>query len=109
MCVIKVPIILIGFAALGGATIPPVMSAWIAVFILPLNSAINPVIYTMSAIQCGKYEKIEHVSDLFDSMSIICRKSRHSRQSSYARSTSMSMASGSNVTSFREKSKPNNG
>ena len=51
------PIILIGFAALGGATIAPEASAWIAVFILPLNSAINPVLYTMSAIDCGRCVK----------------------------------------------------
>ena len=51
---LQVPIILIGFAALGGATIAPEASAWIAVFILPLNSAINPVLYTMSAIDCGR-------------------------------------------------------
>ncbi|KAK2157989.1 hypothetical protein LSH36_179g02007 [Paralvinella palmiformis] len=43
-----VPIILIGFAALGGARIPPQVSAWIAVFILPLNSAMNPLLYTIS-------------------------------------------------------------
>ena len=47
------PIILIGFAALAGAKIPPEVSAWIAVFILPLNSAVNPLLYTISAIECG--------------------------------------------------------
>ena len=46
----QVPIIIIGFAALGGATIAPVVSAWIAVFILPLNSAVNPLLYTISTI-----------------------------------------------------------
>ncbi|KAI0227369.1 hypothetical protein LSAT2_022198, partial [Lamellibrachia satsuma] len=45
-----VPIILIGFASLGGVYVPPQVSAWIAVFILPLNSAVNPLIYTISAI-----------------------------------------------------------
>ncbi|XP_052762517.1 G-protein coupled receptor GRL101-like isoform X2 [Mya arenaria] len=43
-----VPIILLGFASLGGARIPTEVFAWVAVFILPLNSAINPVLYTIS-------------------------------------------------------------
>ncbi|KAI0232930.1 hypothetical protein LSAT2_016795 [Lamellibrachia satsuma] len=47
-----VPIILIGFAALGGVVVPPQVSAWIAVFALPLNSAVNPLLYTISAINC---------------------------------------------------------
>ncbi|CAD5116857.1 DgyrCDS5699 [Dimorphilus gyrociliatus] len=52
-----VPIILIGFAALGGVQIPAVVSAWIAVFVLPLNSAMNPILYTFSAMDCGKKKK----------------------------------------------------
>nr|XP_006819774.1 PREDICTED: G-protein coupled receptor GRL101-like [Saccoglossus kowalevskii] len=43
-----VPIILLGFASLGGAVIPPRVYAWVAVFVLPLNSAINPLLYTIS-------------------------------------------------------------
>ncbi|XP_046578540.1 G-protein coupled receptor GRL101-like [Haliotis rubra] len=43
-----VPIILLGFASLGGAHVPSQVYAWIAVFVLPLNSAINPVLYTIS-------------------------------------------------------------
>ncbi|XP_076437604.1 G-protein coupled receptor GRL101-like [Babylonia areolata] len=43
-----VPIILLGFASLGGARSSNDVYAWIAVFVLPLNSAINPVLYTIS-------------------------------------------------------------
>ncbi|XP_069137842.1 G-protein coupled receptor GRL101-like [Argopecten irradians] len=43
-----VPIILLGFASLADARVPPQVYAWIAVFVLPLNSAINPVLYTIS-------------------------------------------------------------
>ncbi|KAK6167360.1 hypothetical protein SNE40_021407 [Patella caerulea] len=43
-----VPIILLGYASLGGASIPKQVYAWVAVFVLPLNSAINPVLYTIS-------------------------------------------------------------
>ncbi|KAL8609515.1 hypothetical protein ACOMHN_009417 [Nucella lapillus] len=42
------PIILLGFASLGGTRSSNEVYAWIAVFVLPLNSAINPVLYTIS-------------------------------------------------------------
>ncbi|XP_046393061.1 G-protein coupled receptor GRL101-like isoform X2 [Ischnura elegans] len=42
------PIILLGVASLGGVTVPPQVFAWVAVFVLPLNAAINPVLYTLS-------------------------------------------------------------
>ncbi|XP_068081726.1 G-protein coupled receptor GRL101-like [Anabrus simplex] len=42
------PIILLGALSLGGVTIPPQVFAWVAVFVLPLNAAVNPVLYTLS-------------------------------------------------------------
>ncbi|XP_069171358.1 G-protein coupled receptor GRL101 isoform X3 [Procambarus clarkii] len=42
------PIILLGVVSLAGATIPPQVFAWVAVFVLPLNAAINPLLYTVS-------------------------------------------------------------
>uniref|UniRef100_T1IT58 G-protein coupled receptors family 1 profile domain-containing protein n=1 Tax=Strigamia maritima TaxID=126957 RepID=T1IT58_STRMM len=42
------PIILLGILSLSGVTVPPQVFAWIAVFVLPLNAAINPVLYTLS-------------------------------------------------------------
>ncbi|XP_069184939.1 G-protein coupled receptor GRL101 isoform X2 [Procambarus clarkii] len=42
------PIIFLGIASLCGVTIPPRVFSWIAVFVLPLNAAINPVLYTLS-------------------------------------------------------------
>lgn len=44
------PIILLGIVSLFGVPIPPGVFAWIAVFVLPLNSALNPVVYTMSGV-----------------------------------------------------------
>ncbi|XP_022091156.1 G-protein coupled receptor GRL101-like [Acanthaster planci] len=41
------PIILLGVASLGGANIPNEVYAWIAVFVLPVNSAVNPMLYTL--------------------------------------------------------------
>jgi hypothetical protein len=41
-----VPVIILKLLEFRGLTIPPEVSAWTAVFILPLNSAINPFLYT---------------------------------------------------------------
>nr|XP_024218051.1 G-protein coupled receptor GRL101-like [Halyomorpha halys] len=43
-----VPIIILGVVSLAGFTVPPQVFAWVAVFILPLNAAVNPVLYTLS-------------------------------------------------------------
>lgn len=43
-----IPIIIIGIASLLGMKASPVVYAWVAVFVLPLNSALNPVLYTIS-------------------------------------------------------------
>ena len=43
------PIIIMGLlSATGAAKIPADMYAWTAVFILPLNSSLNPYLYTFS-------------------------------------------------------------
>ncbi|XP_047106364.1 G-protein coupled receptor GRL101-like [Schistocerca piceifrons] len=42
------PIICLGILSLAGMTVPPQVYAWIAVFVLPLNAAINPILYTIS-------------------------------------------------------------
>lgn len=40
----------VGILALSGHHVPPEVYAWAAVFILPINSALNPILYTFSAI-----------------------------------------------------------
>nr|XP_027208488.1 G-protein coupled receptor GRL101-like [Penaeus vannamei] len=42
------PIILLGIVSLAGVRIPPQVFAWVAVFVLPLNAAVNPLLYTLS-------------------------------------------------------------
>jgi hypothetical protein len=37
-----------GFLAMSGVEIPGDVYAWSIVFILPINSAINPILYTIS-------------------------------------------------------------
>ena len=43
-----IPIIIIGIASLLGMQAPPDVYAWVAVFVLPFNSALNPILYTIS-------------------------------------------------------------
>ena len=50
-CLCWMPIIILSCIALNGVFIPPVISAWVAVFILPLNPALNPFLYTFSLIK----------------------------------------------------------
>ncbi|XP_077989816.1 uncharacterized protein LOC144444277, partial [Glandiceps talaboti] len=50
-----VPITVMGILALTDAvTIPGIVYAWTAVFILPFNSAMNPILYTISTINFKK-------------------------------------------------------
>ena len=51
------PVILLSILALNNISIPPVVSAWVAVFVLPLNSAVNPILYTLSTITLKKKAK----------------------------------------------------
>ncbi|KAL4221448.1 hypothetical protein ACF0H5_019705 [Mactra antiquata] len=44
------PICCMGMMAMSGKVIPGEVYAWSAVFILPVNSALNPVLYTLTAI-----------------------------------------------------------
>lgn len=41
------PTIILGFIALAGIALPAAVYSWIAVLVLPVNSAINPMIYTI--------------------------------------------------------------
>ncbi|XP_043203407.1 G-protein coupled receptor GRL101-like [Amphibalanus amphitrite] len=45
------PIIALGIASLCGVRVPPQIYAWVAVFVLPLNAAVNPLLYTLSTVQ----------------------------------------------------------
>lgn len=45
------PMIIIEFLSLFGVPIPTIVYSWIAVTVLPINSAINPLIYTIPSIK----------------------------------------------------------
>ena len=52
-----VPIIMLSVVAITGTRIPAEVSAWVAVIILPLNSALNPILYTIASIDCSRKKK----------------------------------------------------
>lgn len=47
------PIIMMGLMAMSGMRVPGKAYAWTAVFVLPLNSATNPLIYTIASLRRG--------------------------------------------------------
>ncbi|KAH8415309.1 hypothetical protein KR222_002744, partial [Zaprionus bogoriensis] len=47
-CACWLPIIVVKIAALSGCVISPDLYAWLAVLVLPVNSALNPVLYTLT-------------------------------------------------------------
>lgn len=48
-CLCWIPIVVIKIIALLSVPISPTIYAWVIVFILPINSALNPIIYTLAA------------------------------------------------------------
>ncbi|XP_023931515.1 G-protein coupled receptor GRL101-like [Lingula anatina] len=52
------PVVLLGFLSMANVPIAPQVSNWVAVFVMPFNSAINPYLYTLANVKlCGKKEK----------------------------------------------------
>ncbi|XP_058455658.1 relaxin receptor 2-like isoform X1 [Malaya genurostris] len=50
-CLCWMPVIVVKLIALGGVHISPSLYAWLAVLVLPVNSALNPVLYTLTTAQ----------------------------------------------------------
>ncbi|XP_058055872.1 relaxin receptor 2-like [Anopheles bellator] len=50
-CVCWMPVIVVKLVALAGYEISPSLYAWLAVLVLPVNSALNPVLYTLTTAQ----------------------------------------------------------
>ena len=66
-CMCWFPLIFVAFLSLGGVQIDPQVSKWMTVFILPLNSAVNPFLYTLSMIgqtkKKNKMKKMKYSTD----------------------------------------------
>ena len=81
------PIVLMGILSLtGAAVIPPTVYVWIAVFVLPINSSLNPYLYTISSLDLK--DRKERFSSLSTKSS--CPHCKHNR-STNSKSDSQTM------------------
>ncbi|XP_050069313.1 relaxin receptor 2 [Anopheles maculipalpis] len=80
-CVCWMPVIVVKLVALAGYEISPSLYAWLAVLVLPINSALNPVLYTLTTAQfkqqlarfcytlpCGAHTEYDSAIDSRNSM-----------------------------------------
>ncbi|XP_040163222.1 relaxin receptor 2-like [Anopheles arabiensis] len=80
-CVCWMPVIVVKLVALAGYEISPSLYAWLAVLVLPINSALNPVLYTLTTAQfkqqlarfcyslpCGAHPEYDSAIDSRNSM-----------------------------------------
>jgi len=80
------PIIALGIVSLFGVQIPSQVFAWIAVFVLPLNAAVNPTLYTLSGLTFAAKKANSHSPQ---TMSTVIRMSvRHNNNGSLKHKTS---------------------
>lgn len=49
-----VPVLILELLSLRGMVLAPEVSAWIAVFVLPVNASVNPYLYTLSALKSNR-------------------------------------------------------
>lgn len=59
------PIIILGLLAIFGVPISASVYSWIAVFILPVNSAVNPIIYTLVHFKPNLFKRKESMKNTF--------------------------------------------
>lgn len=82
-CLCWIPIVVIKIMALANVSISSSIYGWLVVFIIPINSALNPIIYTLAAptslrsAVCRFFERICYKLDL-----IISGETNYSSQSS---------------------------
>ncbi|XP_072025436.1 uncharacterized protein [Amphiura filiformis] len=95
------PIVLMGILSLtGAAVIPPTVYAWIAVFVLPINSSLNPYLYTISSLDLK-----DKISELSYSGNKSCPHCKH-RNSSKSENYSMDTYKAAVVTNTTQTSTP---
>lgn len=90
-CLCSIPIVVIKVMALANVSISASIYGWLVVFIIPINSALNPILYTLAAPNlfrdavCRLFERLCYRIDLITAGS--ARESNYSSQSSSAGST----------------------
>lgn len=92
-CLCSIPIVVIKVMALANVSISASIYGWLVVFIIPINSALNPILYTLAAPNlfrdavCRLFERLCYKIDLITAGS--ARGSNYSSQSSSTGSTHM--------------------
>lgn len=71
-CLCWLPIVVIKIIAFTSLTINSVTYAWVVVFILPINSAINPILYTMAAPTEMRKRLLKQMTQVVSKMSCGC-------------------------------------
>ncbi|KAH8289847.1 hypothetical protein KR054_011873, partial [Drosophila jambulina] len=95
-CACWLPIIVVKVAALSGCEISPDLYAWLAVLVLPVNSALNPVLYTLTT--AAFKQQLRRYCHTLPSCSLLNNETRSQTQTAYESGLSVSLAHlGSNV------------
>nr|XP_016924234.1 relaxin receptor 2 [Drosophila suzukii] len=89
-CACWLPIIVVKVAALSGCQISPDLYAWLAVLVLPVNSALNPVLYTLTT--AAFKQQLRRYCHTLPSCSLMNNETRSQTQTAYESGLSVSLA-----------------
>ncbi|XP_030378868.1 relaxin receptor 2 [Scaptodrosophila lebanonensis] len=89
-CACWLPIIVVKLAALSGCVISPDLYAWLAVLVLPVNSALNPVLYTLTT--AAFKQQLRRYCHTLPSCSLVNNETRSQTQTAYESGLSVSLA-----------------
>ncbi|XP_017012955.2 relaxin receptor 2 [Drosophila takahashii] len=89
-CACWLPIIVVKVAALSGCDISPDLYAWLAVLVLPVNSALNPVLYTLTT--AAFKQQLRRYCHTLPSCSLVNNETRSQTQTAYESGLSVSLA-----------------
>nr|ADC34816.1 putative relaxin-like receptor [Drosophila melanogaster] len=89
-CACWLPIIVVKLAALSGCEISPDLYAWLAVLVLPVNSALNPVLYTLTT--AAFKQQLRRYCHTLPSCSLVNNETRSQTQTAYESGLSVSLA-----------------
>ncbi|XP_017850092.1 relaxin receptor 2 [Drosophila busckii] len=89
-CACWLPIIVVKLAALSGCVISPNLYAWLAVLVLPVNSALNPVLYTLTT--AAFKQQLRRYCHSLPTCSLRHNETRSQTQTGYESGLSVSLA-----------------
>lgn len=101
-CVTWIPIVIIKIMAMANVSIPSSIYGWLVVFIIPINSALNPILYTLAAPTSMRSTICKWFKRTCDRLDQLTKRAANgSRYSSH--SSSSSSAESGNMMGFRRK------